>query len=93
LALIVDAKFTKPKYVLIRSNAKQKNLNIYPTYNKTVEAKTRCYPENNNTSIFITEKSVEVKLQILLNHIACRIFLSIDNSTNLNFEYQNCFNI
>jgi len=87
LALMVDAKLTKSQYMLIRLNAKQNNSNIYPTYNKIVETKTRYYSEKNN--VLITEKTVKVKLQSLLNHTACCIFLSIDNSTNFNFEHQN----
>jgi len=60
LALIIDAKLTKSQYTLIRLQAKQKNANIYPAYNKVIETKTRCYPTKDQ--IFITEISAKVTL-------------------------------
>ncbi|EFN73411.1 hypothetical protein EAG_03300, partial [Camponotus floridanus] len=64
LALYIDAKLTKNQYVLIRSQAKTQNADIYPSYNKLLEAKKKCYPKD----IIITEVSAEIKLQALLDH-------------------------
>lgn len=44
--------------MLIILRFKQNNTNIYPIYNKVIEAKSRCDPEKN--SIKIAGKSVEV---------------------------------
>jgi hypothetical protein len=49
-----------------RLNAKHKNANIYPPYNKIIETKARCYPKNK--SMLTTEKSAEIKRQTLLKH-------------------------
>lgn len=90
LALIIDAKLTKSQYTLLRLQAKQRNANIYPAYNKIIEAKSRYYPRKNQ--ILITEISAEVKLQSLLDHTVQRIFQSIKNLTENNFEKKSCFN-
>jgi hypothetical protein len=42
LALMINARLTKSQYMLIRLNAKPKNANIYPPYNKIIEAKAGC---------------------------------------------------
>lgn len=87
LALVIDTKLTKSQYTLIRLQAKNKNANLYPSYNNVREAKSRCYPEKN--CIFVSEISAEVKLQGLLDHTIRRICQSI-NELNLSLlENQN----
>lgn len=53
VSLIVEAKLTKRQYMLIRKQAKEKHVDIYPSYHKVLEAKNRCYPPIN--CITITE--------------------------------------
>ncbi|XP_025411419.1 uncharacterized protein LOC112684234 [Sipha flava] len=84
LALIIDAKLTKSQYTLIRLQAKQRNANIYPAYNKILEAKSQCYPKKDQ--VLITEISAEATLQSLLNHTVQRIFQSIENLSAYEFK-------
>ena len=44
LSLFVNAKLSKHQYQLLRSSAKQKNADIYPSYNNIRKVKQRCYP-------------------------------------------------
>ena len=69
LALLIDAKLTRAQYCMLRSGAKHRNANIYPSYDKIIEAKRRCYPSNP----LVTEKSAEVPLQSLLDHTIQRL--------------------
>ncbi|KYQ46691.1 hypothetical protein ALC60_14306 [Trachymyrmex zeteki] len=39
LALIEDVKLSKYQYTIIRTQAKERNANIYPSYSKILEAK------------------------------------------------------
>lgn len=48
---------------------KKRGADLYPNYHRILEAKKRCYSENIN----ITDKSAEVPLQSLLDHITMRI--------------------
>jgi len=87
LALIIDAKLTKSQYTLIRSQAKQRNANIYPAYNKILEAKSQCYPRKDQ--VLITEISAEVTLQSLLNHTIQQIFQSNKHLKENEFKNNN----
>lgn len=68
LALFVDAKMTKAQYELMAHGASQRNASIYPSYQRIIDAKKRCYP--NKESIKITDVSVTINLQALLD-ITC----------------------
>jgi len=41
--LFIEAHWTKSQYIKIRSQAKMKNCNIYPSYNVIKAAKEECY--------------------------------------------------
>lgn len=69
LALIVQTKLSKFQYEVIRKSCKDIGHNIFPSYNKILERKIRCYPPN----ISVTETSAHVPLQDLLDHTARRI--------------------
>jgi hypothetical protein len=71
LSFFVNAKLSKHQYQVIRSSAKQKNADIYPSYNNIREAKQRCYPSKE--SFTVTDTLAEVKLQDLLDHTILRI--------------------
>lgn len=69
LALFVDTKMTKTQYNRIKENGKEFNADIYPNYNKLLEAKKRCYPAD----IFTDEITAEVPLQGLVDHTIDRL--------------------
>lgn len=62
LALLVDLKLTKYQYQNLRTQAQNKNANIYPTYNSVRDAKIKCYP--NLSEISVTETKASIHLQI-----------------------------
>jgi hypothetical protein len=61
LSLFVNAKLSKYQYQLLGSSAKQKNVDIYTSYNNIRKAKQRCYPTKD--SFIVTDTLAEVKLQ------------------------------
>lgn len=70
LALFVGFKFTRYQYIGIRNLIVKKGLKkLFPTYDKIIEAKKKCYPFN----ILATNTSIEVPLQNILNHTASRV--------------------
>lgn len=71
VSLIVEANLSKHQYLLIRQEAKNRNANIYPSYHKVLEAKSRCYPPKEAQTV--TESSAEIRLQELLDHTTTRI--------------------
>ncbi|KAG4079505.1 hypothetical protein HA402_005202 [Bradysia odoriphaga] len=77
LALYVDLKCTRHKYDLMYSQARSRNSNLYPIYNKLLEAKKCCYPDGN---IEITDRSVQIPLQNLLDHTVKRLVEACDKS-------------
>lgn len=71
VSLIVEAKLSKHQYLLIRREAKIRNCDIYPNYNKVLEAKKRCYPSHE--AFIVTETMAEIRLQALLDHTSTRL--------------------
>ena len=69
LSLFTESDMTKKAYQTVRSAAKRKRADIYPTNNELMEAKRQCYPGN----ITVTVDSARVPLQDLLDHTALRI--------------------
>lgn len=78
LSLIIDTNLSKRQYQLLRNNAKENNLNLYPPYNTIRNAKQLCYPSD----ITATEHSVCVTLQSLLDHTVSRLFLVLELSSD-----------
>lgn len=78
LALIIDLKLSKFQYDLLRSQAKERQADIYPPYCKVFETKKECYPLRE--SISISEKGVKIELQSLLDHTIQRIVNSCDSN-------------
>lgn len=73
LALFMDLGLSKEKYSILRSSLKNHNVNILPGYKKVTSAKKEAVPSN----IKVTEVSVEVKLQDLMDHTAKRLIQSL----------------
>lgn len=44
LSFIIDAGLTKNSYLIMRTQAKSRGADIYPSYKRVREAKTECYP-------------------------------------------------
>lgn len=72
LAIFVDTKMTKTQYNRIKENSKQFNADIYPNYNKLLEAKKGCYP----AGILTDEITAEVPLQGLVDHTLNRLAIA-----------------
>jgi len=86
LALIEDVKLSKYQYKIIRQQAKERNADIYPDYNKVLEAKKECYP----SQILTSEVEARINLQSLIDHTVLRLFKDpnlcfsdIDNSEKI----------
>lgn len=77
LALFVDLKFTRQKYKLLHAKAQSRNSDLYPPYYKIEEAEKSCYPAG---EIQISDVSVKIPLQSLLNHTAQRLIQTCDAS-------------
>lgn len=65
IALTMDMKLSKRQYDLMRFGAKKRDANIYPSYNKLLAAKKRCYPPDE--FINITEIGFKIDLQAILD--------------------------
>jgi len=70
LCCLIDKRLTKNQYIGLRLEAKQRNANIYPSYNSILQAKQRCYPDK----CFVSESASNIPLQNLLDHTVQRIF-------------------
>lgn len=83
LALYTSLALSKWKYLALRQFLKEENCAAFPSYPTLVNAKKRCYPQQE--SMEITEKGAQIKLQALLDHTVERILLdvnSVDRSQN-----------
>lgn len=85
LAMILDANLTKAQYINIRNGARLRHSNLYPSYQNVLTAKKDCYPNCN--AITVTETSIEIKLQDLLDHTTSRI---IDANINKFLALSDC---
>jgi hypothetical protein len=71
LSLMVETKESKHSHLVHRATAKNQFADIYPSYHKIRDAKSRCYPNIEGQTI--TEISAEIRLQDLLDHTTRRI--------------------
>lgn len=71
LGLMIDSGLMKNLYQVIRTQAKSRGADIYPSYKRIREAKAECYPPKE--SIHITETISEIELQALLDLTVRRI--------------------
>ncbi|KAG4073854.1 hypothetical protein HA402_014059 [Bradysia odoriphaga] len=83
LALMFDLRQSKEDYHQMHMGGKSHQANIYPAYNKILEAKKRCYP----SSITITELGAEINLQALLDHTTSRILQTCQNALSGQAEW------
>jgi hypothetical protein len=71
LAFLLCNNLSKEQYNQIKSACSESNANIWPNYNKLLQAKSDCRPENIN----IQSLCAKVPLQNLLDHTSKRILL------------------
>lgn len=71
ISLIIEGNLSQRQYKLIRTQAKERHANIYPSYNRILKSKERCYP--GKESMVFSESLAEVQLQSLLDHTTWRI--------------------
>lgn len=84
LAFIIDNKLTKQQYINIRLGSKNRNCDIYPSYENIVVEKKKCYPCNIDNQ----ESSCKIPLQSLLDHTTDRI-LQIPEVCKINSNVDN----
>ena len=78
LAFLLDSDLTKAQYNRMRLGAKQRNVDLYPSYKRVLEAKKKCYPDK--SAVTISETDMKITLQALLDHTAERIIYSLADS-------------
>jgi hypothetical protein len=71
LAILVDLNLTKQQYMKLRQRLKEKEVNVFPSYDVIKNIKKECYPPDH--SILITESSAEIKMQAILDTTTSRI--------------------
>lgn len=78
LALYMDMGFTKYKYQVLREFNKKNDVSNdkFPEYGEIKKAKRDCYPAN----IDITEESVFVNVQDIVDHTVFRLVLSLGSN-------------
>ncbi|KAF2898009.1 hypothetical protein ILUMI_08166 [Ignelater luminosus] len=86
LDLIISLKFSKQEYQTLRSEARERNVNLYPAYNKVRGIKQTCYPNEEN--IQVQEISAQFKLQALLDDTTRRI-AAIQEKKNITNKLEN----
>lgn len=70
LALYIDGGYTKRVYMDLVCGTKQRNANIFPSYDVLRSAKKLCYPNG----LQVSDHSFEVTLQSLVDHTVARLF-------------------
>ncbi|KAL4125867.1 hypothetical protein QTP88_010104 [Uroleucon formosanum] len=79
LAFILNTGISKDMYIQTRLGAKQRNADIYPSYETIKEAKKQCYPDG----IKVTNEGAHIPLQNLLNHTLSRLIKCISIPTSV----------
>lgn len=77
VSMLIELDLSKHQYQTIQNLSKNRNADIYPPYNKMLEAKKQCYPDA--LSIEVDENGASIKLQALLNHTAKRLLQSLSH--------------
>lgn len=78
LALFITLRLSKFRYITLRDFSKKEGICKYPSYYKLQEEKKKCYPDVN--AITVTETSVKITLQALLDLTVKRIIQSLGKS-------------
>jgi len=86
LALFINLKLTTSQYNLLRQEALNEGVHLYPSYKKLIEAKKRCYPPS--AEIVIEEFKVDIGLQSIVD-LTTERFFKIQNSTLVHSVVEN----
>ena len=84
LSSIIELNLSAAKYKILRRKHIDKNNNIYPPYYKVQQEKKKCYPP----TIHLSESSISIKLQDLINHTTTRL-LSNENNNIKDYKINN----
>lgn len=79
LNIIVNTDMSKNSYVFLREAHRQKQCFMYPSYEKVLHEKLKCYPEGVN----VTQFEATVPLQSLLSHTAQRLIVAQQNAIDI----------
>lgn len=71
LGIWISLKLSKWQYLTLRETAKERGVDLYPTYYSVLKAKKACYPPESD--IEVTERGVKVKLQAILDITVTRL--------------------
>ncbi|RNA22733.1 hypothetical protein BpHYR1_040569 [Brachionus plicatilis] len=77
LSIFISCNLTQASYQFIRNIARQKNADIFPTYDEVLCAKNECFDKEIN----VDELKAEVNVQDLLN-ITARRLIQIESFSN-----------
>lgn len=78
LGLLISLKFSKWQYITLRESAIREGLtHLYPSYYSVQKEKNVCFPPEPKKSITVTDSSVNISLQALLDLTAKRIIQSL----------------
>ncbi|KAJ8677032.1 hypothetical protein QAD02_012819 [Eretmocerus hayati] len=74
-AMYMDSRLTRQDYENLKSHTRMMVRDkIWPSYKSLQSAEQRCYP----TDIQVTASVATINLHSLLNHLSCRILLTVD---------------
>lgn len=85
LNVLVKADLSKNSYSFLRQAHRQKGCYMYPTYEKVLCEKKKCYPE----SICVTEFETKVPLQSVLDHTVKRLLQDLETGIGTCLEENN----
>ena len=85
LAIMLDCSLSKANYQYLRNEAIENGISLYPTYNDVRKVKMECFPLLSD-QWKVTDSSVEISLQELVNHTTKRICEINKNLFDPSFE-------
>lgn len=79
LNIIVNTDMSKDSYVFLREAHRQKQCYMYPSYEKVLQEKQKCYPEDVN----VTDFEANIPLQTLLSHTVQRLLVTKQDAIDI----------
>lgn len=77
VSLLIELSLSQHQYQIIQGLSKARNADIFPPYNRMLEAKKLCYPDS--ASIEVNDVGASIKLQALLDHTAKRLLQTLSD--------------
>ena len=79
LNILVSTSMSKDSYIFLREAHRQKLCYMYPSYEKVLHEKQKCFPEN----ICVTDFEAKVPLQCLLSHTVKRLLVAQQDAIDI----------